>query len=515
MTLKRGDRFKVSIEQKVIHLDVGCWQSHENEEPIQTFALIEHNAVALCSYYSNGKIKKSCHIIAKKNPTYDFYNSLIAKFLDRLLFEKYGKNVIPFLKNFSWPNAKDFHIKEIILFPSGTLINDTNKLLIYIPDTHLHYFKLSYLDNFVTWYVNTWKLKYGRPFTKKLKKRISMENDFYIFLKSIELFQNDKNIGANTTVTSLGDLTEMWETQITISNFLTKDDKNNKFSIKSRIEQKKTYIALNNAIKSLYKIVHPGNKKIHSFLEELIDLKIDQFPINQTLTIQLTDLVNNKKELEKIYFKNNESKEEFYEKAIYLEEKILKKYKSKNGENFLELFRKLCSNYIVGNHDNFKCINSLKPLTSITINYTPKRKQFKYSYPGSGVRAQSKYLTIHGHNIEMFNNDESCFLGYFITTMLNLFEAKKRGDLLKKFESVVTGDSHIKYISTIIPILSTIEKKRNDKKNILIIHAHTHHPYLADITTHFKLFNYLSSLPKPIRRQVKKGFIEKFVSNLF
>lgn len=456
-------------KKRVIYLDVGCWQSREGKDPTMTFALIEHNTIALCDYFSNGKKFDALPFINKFE--YDFTRTLTFQFLAGLLMKKYGQyirifdgRVYPdneeykgrkrlFIEPPDHPNF--YHIKKLISFPPRSLLDDENKLLIFIPDLHLHYFKLSYLDKFITWYRNEWDyFSTGKPIKKPLNKRISMENDFSNLLEQIIEFQKDKSI--KTHVYILGDLTEMWGTRACIEYFIYNDFD---VEIKKLAEQ----------IKDLYKSLEAPAAK--NFLKKLI--KIDERPTDPIIMQQTSSLLHDKKALDKIYIFDNESGESFRQKAKNLESCILKKYKNKDGTDFEQLFGDIeFKHRINGNHDNFLQIDKLQAFKE-SFNLDHSRFQ-------SNLRErQTDYLILHGHNLDKYNSDNDWYTGYYIVGLLNLLDAKQCGDSLRDFESIVLGDPHQNYMKLITQIFAS-------SKNMVIIHAHTHSPYLEEITGQYE-----------------------------
>jgi UDP-2,3-diacylglucosamine pyrophosphatase LpxH len=297
-----------------------------------------------------------------------------------------------------------------------------------------------------------------------------MENDFSTLLEQIIEFQKSKSV--KTHVYFLGDLTEMWGTRDCIECFLYKDFDG---------EIKK----LNVLIKELYKIVGGPAK---SLLKKLIDLRIEKLPTDPTIIKQTSSLLNDKKNLDKIYIFDNESGDNLSQKAKYLEGEILKKYKNGHGDDFKQLFENIKFKYrINGNHDNFLQIDSLAahPFIFNPSLFSINRRE-----------KQTDYLIMHGHNLDEYNNDSNWSIGYSVVSILNLLDAKQgndgkpamAGDLLRDFESNFLGDPHKIYMPMIALILSKWEERKTNAsmKNMIIIHAHTHLPYLEDISDQYE-----------------------------
>lgn len=310
---------------------------------------------------------------------------------------------------------------------------------------------------------------------------MSMEGDFSNFLEYIAEFQ--KTPGISTLVWVLGDLTEMWEARASIENFIFRKPQD-------------LYKGLQQVIEWLRKSIKAENE-MERFLQDLYKLKIAELPCDSLFETQIASLANDKNELEKIYIADDESGESLKTKAKYIEEEILKKYTNASNKHFGDLLADIGWKIrIHGNHDNFSLISSLEPVYNCLLSgFSPPAAQFPSNY-GQNM---TDYLIMHGHNIDQHNNDESCGTGYFIVKILNLFEAKKRGDLLKKFESAITGDAHLNYIKRIAPILYEWDSGNNQEnsKNKVVVQAHTHLPYLEDITNQYLIYKYVkSAVPK-------------------
>lgn len=486
-------------DQRIIYMDVGCWQGKEEQQPTMTFGLIEHNSVALCTFYSNGERQcKTYYPNGGNKPgipfmikefEYDFNKTLINKFLTEMMEKKYGTD---FIKYRSEPSMKDFHIIKLIPFPRRTLLDDETKLLIIIPDIHLHYFKLSYLDNFITWFGNKWES--GKPVSKKLPNRISMEGDFSIFLNHIADFQRRGKAEGNAPigVLMLGDMYEMWETRSVVERLLLFDN------------EKRYYEDLHKLIEWLLNRFK-GEGDLRKFLKELYDLRISELPTDPLFQEQISSLRKDQKTLKKLYINHDESLDTFKEKADYLKNEILKQYSDKNGKSFADLLDDIKATRITfpGNHDNFLGMSTLDPLYSFQLaRYEPPSWRFNINYSYKNT----DFLFMHGHNLDQHNNDESCGTGYAITSLLTLFEAKQRGDLLKHYESILAGDAHLDYIKKLAPILYKWDQEGalRSKKNIAIMHAHTHKPYLEDITNQYRIYRYVKSALPPERPVINK-----------
>lgn len=465
-------------------MDVGVWETKEERKkpkPTMTFGLLEHNAIALCNYYADGNKHTS---IPKNNPKYNFKNSLINQFLEKMLLHKYGAGNTAIYK----VDTKKYHILNIKTFPSNSLLDEKDSLIILIPDLHLHFFKDTYLDNFVTYHENVWGS--GKPKSKPLGKRTSMEKYFGAFLKSIKDFQDIRNF--KTHVLFLGDTFELWETHILF--FL--------YGILKR-NRKKMYIALNKLITIIQKdYAGAMNEEQREVINKLSLANISEKPIDEKFVKQISALTRNNELIKKLYINPTDSETLIKEKAENIKIEILKKYHDQNGVDYEKLLSEIKNETIYfypGNHDNFFSLKNLDPFNRFPIEYSVDPSIIKphgILAKHIAVSQQSKIFFAHGHNFDKYNNDYACGVGYLITMITTFFEGIMRGNLLKKYEKVFRANPDIRmnYLKEACRVFKYWEykvDKDNDtklksKKSILrskiIIHAHTHEPVFKDIT---------------------------------
>lgn len=489
------------MKPRAIYMDVGCWQSLENEEPTMTFGLMQHNALALCTFYSNGR--RLCRIpYTDRSIKYDFRKSLINEFLEMLMVKKYGQSFELYLNHSQspYPEWAEYHIINFIPFPSKSLLDDESMLIVFIPDLHLHYFKDTHLDNFITYYENEWSSNLFKPICKRLENRKSMENEFSQFLKTIFEFQQKKGIYSSRVV-FLGDMYEMWETNALLYCHCV-----------SGLDIKELYNGLQEIINWLHNNYVGGNIKIKEFLRKLKQMKIGEIPLDQRLVAIIATLQENKDLVKRIFvYVDDLSKEELTEKANNLASEILKKYHDQQGESYVDLLDKIKWRIMYsGNHDNFLHIPNMDPLNTFHLgDYEPSLWRFDPNYDSK----KSDFFFGHGHNFDAHNNDEACATGALITSLLTFFEAKKRGNILKKYEDVFRkGDVRLDYKQKICRVFNYWEHeyRESKNKNKIIILAHTHQPYLEDISNEYLLWSGISKKMKEYKEKIlKKPWLEE------
>jgi len=469
------------MNPQAIYMDVGCWQGKEDEEPTMTFGLMAHNAIALCSYYSSGDRTDSIPY-TDENLQFDFRKSLIYEFLNLMTANKYGvgssdNDTLTKCADFHWP---EYHIEKIIPFASRSLLSDENMLHIFIPDLHLHYFKDTYLDNFVTSFGN--EIVHNRPVKVKLPASRSMVNEFATFLKTIIQFQQRRD--AQSRVIFLGDLCEMWGTNAVIRhNCLRNIDI---ISFYRGLNELKEHIAL-----SLTNVFE-GNKTLVEYAIKLKQLRIDKLPIDPRFTAQISILRKDKPLIRRLAIDGRLSPSEIRQKARTIESEILKKHRDKNGDNLKDLVSMIKRKVtIVGNHDNYHQISNMTSLLSFNMGaYNIRLGRFD---PVSLDNATNSMICYgHGHNLDPHNNDDYCGTGHLLTILLTFFEAKKQGDMFKKYDRAFRNtDVRMDNIQSICRIFHRWEQKDSlarDRNKVMIL-AHTHSPYLEDISEDY--FRYL------------------------
>ncbi len=454
---------------KYIYMDVGCWQTlEENQEPVMNFGLIDNNFIALCSFYSNGK---------KKYTGLDkfglwFRYSAINRFLYIMMKLKYERDTFPYFDS----SLKAFHIEDIMIFPNGSLLEENfkkNTLYVIIPDLHLHFFKNTYLDNFITYRDNKWG-SIG-PESKECERR-SMETDFGIFLESI--LESQKYF--DVKVLFMGDLYEMWETQIIIHLFCI-----------LKIKLNEVYEGLKELIEIINNLLEEGPRK--DALNTLLLAKIDEVLIDPEFNEQLNHLQGEQDLMEKLYIKPKEKKEIILKKAKDLSNEILLKYHNESGVDFKKLFDQIkWVTFLHGNHDNYLYPYFPDQFNTIQILDGPLDQILVE--PITNGRKTAMLFYHHGHLFDKFNSDHACMLGILITAVLTLFEAKKRGDMLKKCEEAFRSSKEVRqeFIKKSCVNFIYWERKLTKElgryvldKNKIFLHAHTHRSCLKDISDDF------------------------------
>lgn len=456
-------------QPKIIYMDAGCWQSHEKGMPVTTFCLIEHNAIALCSYISDGTYTELPNI---PEIGYQFTTSNIQLFLLQMVQMRFNITLS------DEDPITGFFIKKIIPFPEKSLLDSINELQILIPDLHLHYFKWTHLDNFITYYGNRYNS--GRVHPVQLNGRASLENDFGNFLLIIKAFQ-DYYIH-DTKVSLLGDAVELWETYHVLNHFKDKEELN------------KWYRNLDAMALNIYEDIkkHPNPKirKLKEIIPKITSQKLSEIKLDAIIEKVVFDFYNSPKLRELLINEQDDSSFHVKRKARGLREEIFKKHYGPNGKNFIELLGQIHSNLkIWGNHDNYT--EGL-----IECNY---HWDFDYDVNEKYFEPTNSYencisVFAHGHNMDTFNNDEACALGNIITLLLTFYESKGLGDATKEIEEVFRSESEVRndYIRKISKICYGWDNyKKRTNKNKLFVLAHTHMPYLKNITNEY--VNYLKN----------------------
>jgi len=436
-----------------------------------TFGLIEHNALALCSYFSDGR--KSADIPSASrvgNEKYNFQISLINEFLTLVMNNKYNKKPV-FYQYQTQP--KQYHIQKLIPFPAKSLCDEDDRLIIIIPDLHLHFFKGTYLDNFVTYYESRWDI--NKPGDKFTGKRCSMEKEFGEFLVSIVEFQKKHY---RTQVIFLGDTYEMWETQRMIGWFCIRKLNINGMS--------KAYYETLKEIKETGIIVE--GSEFAGVVNEFLRINFPEKPTDPELVNQI-NVLSKSSNINDIYIEINDSGNEIQKKASNLKNAILDKYKDMKGTTFYDLFDSvLLKAFYQGNHDNFLGLSSLDGFNSLALN-VPNDNIYKVGH--FSTTENSSIFVHHGHLFDKSNQDAGCFIGYLVTGLCAIHEAIKSGDEFKKLEDKIfpfdkVREDLIKWSNDVFRLRGISSKSDpKDKKNPktvfnIIIQAHTHKPDLFE-----------------------------------
>ena len=454
---------------RVIYMDAGCWQSRENGMPHMTFGLMEHNAIALCAYFSPGK-QISLPVIPKIK--YDFYKSNICKFLSLMMRNRY--NVTPSPRD----PIYGFHILKIFPFPENSLLNDVEELRIFVPDLHLHFFKDTLLDNFITKYGNSWSG--NRIVPVKLPKRISMETDFAEFLQTVSEYQ--KQINSKTRVHFLGDMFELWETEAVAKNFVSKG------------QTKKYYEGLDALVEWLWESVKnansdtPGAYTLKKALKKIVNRKLTSLPLDPLIENQVAEFHRNPS-TRNLLIDPGYSKDKIIEKARAMSHQILLKHHGADGSDFSALLDQISWKYYIhGNHDNYLFgiaeANNTFGFGGVEIKAHRFRADLTFD--------NAELMFNHGHNMDDYNNDDACAIGRLITCLLTFYELKSQGDVIKDLEAAFRSEKQVRedLVKKIARIGYTWEEDdmKSRKRNKIIVLAHTHLPAMEDITNEFLIW---------------------------
>ncbi|HLP48266.1 MAG TPA: hypothetical protein VK469_20150 [Candidatus Kapabacteria bacterium] len=481
--------------KKLIYMDVGAWQSREklNTNPTMTFGLIEHNAIALCTYFSDGT-QGSIGNVEK----YDGSN--ICEFIKVLMEFKY--NTAFFSNRY---DEHRYHIKKILQFESLSLLKNPKMLIILIPDLHLHYFKDTFLDNFVTYRQNG-EDGPEEKYIENLGTRKSMENDFCKFLAAIDAFVKKSKIDAfvkksqiKTYVAILGDMYELWETEACFKNFC-----DNKKNIESKYAQlRHTAEIINNTFKSenfkelteRYKSLKAFKSVFSKYYPEL--KKVSFAEVNEHLKFQLKNSCNKKHEF---IMSEQEKMGETMKKSEHIANAILERYPNINFffENPKQLKIADVTYFNCGNHDNYMCginyeymraifdqSNKTRDSYEIEVSQNPFKIIInsgfvRYNFTrlkDENVSDKCTILMSHGHCFDLLNRDEKFLIGRFITNLLIFYESLKM-DFVKDFESAFKEMKEVRYDYKIMAKEALCQLPGPDNKSNfkILVHAHTHVP---------------------------------------
>jgi hypothetical protein len=482
----KDNRLKLGTP-RTIYMDAGVWGGPEQGLPQMTFGLMEHNGIALCSYFSSGK---NVTLPVLPDLGYDFHKTYMSTFLTLLMQKKYG------VKLEQRDLRKGFHVLKIFPFAEKELLDETAELRILVPDLHLHFFKDTYLDNFITYYGN--ECTSNAIKVVKLGKRTSMETDFGIFLETIAEFQ--KSVLPQTRIHFLGDLCELWETESIVRYYVSAD------------QEKKIYALLDDLGKWVRDTLEqspaaekdPRFKKLKGYVKELTKTKLADTPLDPETKRQLESIYK-KSNAQHFLFEPDEDQETVKQRSLGIRSEIFKKHHGKSGKSFTDLWDEISWKIIVyGNHDNY--LSGINEPNN-TFAFSPLELQ-PYRFKNQYTFKNCAFLFSHGHNMDFFNNDEACALGRVITCLLVFYELKRRGDLVRKFEGLFRSDEEVRldHIKKIARLCYLWEKKDREytKKNKVIVLAHTHIPDLRDMSNEALIWKWAEDAwPKPVEKPQK------------
>lgn len=463
-----------------------------------TFGLMEHNGIALCTYFSNGtkKIKLPYDVPAIG---YDFSKTQMFAFLNFMMNKKYKEYNIEYVGNRN-PDM-EYHVLQIFPFPPKSLLDNESELRILVPDLHLHFFKDTYLDNFITHYRNIAD-DYGIK-SVKIGKRTSMEMDFGLFLETIADFQ--KSVLSNTYIHFLGDTCELWETE-SIMRYYRSDNEANK--IYKMLDDLGLWV-LDNLEKSPQAGSDPKFRKLKDYVKQLTRTKLVDIHLDPKMKKQL-DAIFASVDRKRFLFEGGEDSNTVMTRAKGIRSEILNKHHGPNRKTFTALLDAISWKYwINGNHDNY--LGGINDANN-TFAFSPPELQAS-RFANQFTFQNCAFLYNHGHNMDFFNNDDACALGRIITCLLAFYELKGRGDLVKKFEGIFRSDQDVRldYVKKIARLCYLWEQDTPafKKKNKVIVLAHTHIPDLKDMTGEaaiWKLFESAFETPKDQTKVLKKRF---------
>ncbi len=515
---------------RVLYIDAGGWYGGQKNLagkdldplfPTTTFVLIAHDSVALCSFnhipggwrWSGPSLTPGEMTSVTRRGSGLWMENWIFKFLDTMMGTKLGKQL-------PQPDLIGLHqhILNFERFAPGTFFEATGpkKLVVLIPDLHLSYFKDSALDNFVTDYEEV-RLR-GRHRDEyafaRLKKRRSLEIEFGQFLETISILSkaNPKSI----EVSFLGDVYELWETRAMARWFQNykPDNEQNLIALLRTV---------NDIINPLVKAVNPAAAldlndyagRFSASLGHYQGILYNPDILNTALNPIQADVA----------------------------QLIASSHKGENGKTFLDYFNEMFSNplpfgagsplgatwRIIGNHDNL-LVND----TSILgYNFIPKPfnvDEFgKYPERGADMQRNGRtpflYLErrfnrsliwgLHGHELDNFNKNSSCGLGYYLTFLNALSEVKGLGDEIKAFEpSLIPPEVNRKaYTTKYLTLLAQKERDLDSLRVVLLIQAHTHKHHWEDLSSRFEQERSDLRRSQPDDRYLKLNDLGKIVQN--
>jgi hypothetical protein len=276
----------------------------------------------------------------------------------------------------------------------------------------------------------------------------------------------------------MGDLCEFWETE-SITRYCRSKDTIDKFyqgldGLGKWVEE--------SLEKSPAAETDPRFRKLKGYVKELTRTKLADTPLDAETQGQLNGAYVSS-QWQDMLFEPGDTTDETKRKAQALRKAILDKHHGRGGKSFSALFDELnWKHFIGGNHDNY--LNGINVANDTFCFAPPELKQslFQPQYQF----ANCALLYQHGHNMDFFNNDEACALGRVVTCLLAFYEMKQRGDLVRKFEGIFRTDEEVRldYMKKIARLCYLWEKDDQacQKKNKVVILAHTHIPCLKDMT---------------------------------
>lgn len=544
-------------KERLIYFDVGAWTGTETSPPTMTFGLIERRAIALCCYNLSSNYDRKILPCDLKPPkenkqvvgslsgllnsqlkpstgSFQFAKSLINEFLTILIKNKYELSPEQ-VKVHSTPEEKINHIINLIPVDEDLCLE--GELFVLIPDLHIHYFKGSPLDNFITKYQDVLG-KDDLPEQQKLTKAVSLEKDFGTFLATIREFQNQDPLQKKKlTPIFLGDTTEFWETKAMLKFY------SNCNNVEEIIEQDKKLLEI------LKEFPIKGLAIIKDIPPDFI------FFVSQILT----KLASEVEKYEKLWNNNgakdgetprnkfisailNTDRKMDLKDVLSLSDKILENYKYKD-QDYLEILAEIfghsyyyrsylfpyCLYLIPGNHDFWPRNHGLDIFKMSSFNSTYNLFKLKRNHKNlklfglikeSPIGLQSfnlegkAFFWIHHGNLDAFNFHYDCLMGYIITFLCAFFESYSLGDEFKMLESELIPDCTARkeaidqMLSIVLANKDTVPAGQYPIKIMIV--AHSHKPLLIDVT---QIYQRRELLLKN-KYQNDKNIVSKTISSL-
>ncbi|MBN1212788.1 MAG: hypothetical protein JXA92_09450 [candidate division Zixibacteria bacterium] len=173
--LNSGTRIRSLAVKYFVLLDAGAWQADQEGTATTTFGLIAGSDIALCSWLETYKGKLSDNVTPH-----------IRNLLGYLQLKSPSRGYV----------IDQVYLKKPVL--------ESNRMLVLIPDLHLHYFKKKAWDNFIT------KKDWGEI--------ESLEDELVRFLTLTKDWAEHN--GVDVEFIQLGDCYEMWESKLVVEKHI-------------------------------------------------------------------------------------------------------------------------------------------------------------------------------------------------------------------------------------------------------------------------------------------------------
>jgi hypothetical protein len=468
-------------------MDAGSWHGPESGMPTTTFGLMTHDAIALCSWLSDGT---RTEVPTAPELGFDYGGTHVAAFLSLVLEDRFG--VAPKPGN----RLHGYLIRKLIPLPPKSLLTATDELRIFVPDLHLHYFKGTVLDNFITWYGNRCDGVAIAPV--RLERRTSLEHEYAAFVRCMTRFQKRHLKG--TRVHFMGDMCEMWETEAIVRNFATPGKAAGYYE---DLEDVAEWIL--DGLKDRAP-VDPAGRRTRDAIRLLTKNRLSSTAVDAAVVNEVKAL-HDLGEASRFTLEPDDTPEAVREKGKHVRSRIMARHHAADGTDFAALHDELNGKFLTtGSHDNF-----LRPVLDGNFAFGFSKTVDPDRFRPTASNNACCWAAHHGHNMDAASNDESCGAGRLIANLLTFHEMNGRGDLVRKIEGIFRSDAEVRttYVQDIAKVFCDWEKRESAaSRNKLMVLAHTHSPWLGEITNEFRLWRGAAELfavqppaPAPLKRR--------------